>query len=53
MSNGFSLAAKDDFFVFEIKLEHVNKIKRLEMGLYFQSQLGTRYEREINLIPRY
>lgn len=49
---GFALTPKDDCFVFEIKMEHIQKIKRLEMILFFQSQLGNKYQREIALIPR-
>lgn len=52
MSSGFSLAPKDDLFVFEIKVEYLEKIKRFEMVLYFQSQLGARYRRQVSLIPR-
>ena len=52
ISNGFSLSPKDDFFVFEIKTEHIEKIKRLDLVLYFQGQLGDRYRKEISLIPR-
>ncbi len=52
ISEGFSLSPKDDCFVFEIKTEHIQKLKRLYMVLYFQGQLGDRYRREIFLIPR-
>lgn len=52
MSSGFSLAAKDDFFVFEINMKSVEKMTRLDMVLYFQSQLGNRYRRVISLLPQ-
>lgn len=51
MSSGFSLSPKDEFFVFEIELKHITKLKRLDLILDFQGQLGDRYRREINLIP--
>ena len=52
ITNGFSLSPKDDCFVFEIKMEQIKKLKRLDLVLYFQGQLGDRYRREIFLIPR-
>ncbi len=48
---GFSLSPKDEFLLFEIKTEHREKVKQLDMMLYFQGQLGDRYRREIFLIP--
>lgn len=50
---GFSLSPKDDCFLFEIKTEHIAKLKRLDVALYFQGQLGDRYRRDISLIPRF
>ncbi len=52
ITNGYSLSPKDNFSVFETKMEHIEKLKRLDLVLYFQGQLGDRYRREINLIPR-
>ena len=52
ISNGFSLSPKDDCAVFEIKMDHINKLKRLHLVLYFQGLLGDRYSREIILIPQ-
>lgn len=49
---GFSLSPKDEFLVFEIKTEHREKLKYLDMWLYFQGQLGDKYRRKIFLIPR-
>lgn len=51
MSSGFSLAAKDDFLVFEVRLEHLVRLRCLHMVLYFQSQLGNRFTRVIRLTP--
>lgn len=51
MSSGFSLSPKDEFLVFEIKTEHIPKLNRLDMTLYFQGQLGDKYLREIRFIP--
>lgn len=50
-STGFALPPKDDVVVFEIKAEQLFKIKRLDMELQFQDQLGGRYGREIFLVP--
>lgn len=52
ITNGFTLSPKDDCFVFEIKMEHVDKLSCLDMVLYFQSQLGNKYRRLIMLAPR-
>lgn len=49
---GFSLSPKDECPVFEIKTEHISKINRLDLVLYFQGQLGDKYCREIFFIPR-
>ena len=49
---GFALCPKDDCIVFEIKLEYLEKIKRLDMLLYFQNQLGGKHSQEIYFIPR-
>ncbi len=52
ISNGFTLAPKEDCIVFEIKIEHITKIKRLDMLLHFQGLLGDKYYRKIFFIPR-
>ncbi len=51
ITTGFALSSKEDCFVFEIKTEHIAKVERLDMMLYFQDQLGGKYCREIFLIP--
>lgn len=51
MSSGFSLAPKDEFLVFEIKTEHISKLKRLNLVIYFQGQLSDKYFRKISLVP--
>lgn len=48
---GFSLSPKDECVVFEIKTEHATKLKRLDLNLYFQGQLGDKYVRETRFIP--
>lgn len=51
ITTGFALSPKEGCPVFEIKTEHLSKIKRLDMVLYFQDQLGGKYWREIFLVP--
>lgn len=53
IATGFAVSSKDDCFVFEIRMEHKAKIKRLDMMLLFQDQLGGKYQRELFLIPRH
>ena len=48
---GFSLSPKDECVVFEIRTEYAKKLKRLDMVLHFQGQLGDKYLREIRFIP--
>lgn len=50
LSSGFSLSPKDEFLVFEIKTEHIRKLKRLDLTLYFQGQLGDKYLKCISFI---
>lgn len=49
ISNGFCLSSKEESMIFEVKNEHLGKIKNFYMVLYFQSQLGDKYCREIFL----
>ncbi|WP_276366224.1 hypothetical protein [Chryseolinea sp. H1M3-3] len=51
ITDGFTLPPKEECIVFEIKSEHVSKIKRLNMLLYFQGLLGDKYYRKILFIP--
>lgn len=51
ITSGFALPPQEDCIVFEIKIEHVPKLKRLDMLLHFQGLLGDRYFREIFFIP--
>ena len=51
ITTGFALSPKDGCPIFEIKQEHLAKIQRLDMMLYFQDQLGGKYRREIFLVP--
>jgi hypothetical protein len=52
ITNGFALPPTEDCIVFEIKSEHVSKIKRLDMLLHFQGVLGDKYCRKIFFIHR-
>lgn len=52
MSSGFSISPKDEYVVFEIKTEHLDKLNCLTMMLYFQGQLGDKYYREISLVGK-
>jgi hypothetical protein len=52
ISSGFALTPKDELSVFDIHTAHLPKFKRLTMIVYFQSQLGDNYCREISLLPQ-
>lgn len=52
ISSGFTLPPKEDCILFEIKIEHLRKIKRLDMILHFQGLLGDKYFRDIFFLPR-
>jgi hypothetical protein len=52
ITSGFTLSPKEDCIVFEIKTEHIQKVKRLDMLLHFQGLLGDKYYRKIFFIPR-
>jgi len=51
ITTGFALPDKDSLLIFEIKKEHISKIKRLDITIYFQGQVGDKYCRGIFCIP--
>ncbi|MCH5716699.1 hypothetical protein [Niabella hibiscisoli] len=53
VSNGFTLSHGENCILFEIKIEHKDKLKQLDALVSFRGFLGDRYNREIFFIPRH
>jgi hypothetical protein len=52
ITSGFALSPNEDYNVFEIRTEHMKKLKTLNMILHFQGFLGGKYRRLIRFMPR-
>lgn len=52
ISKGFTFPPQEEYAAFEIKMEHIYQIKRLNMLLHFQGFLGDKYYRKVVLIPQ-
>ena len=53
ISDGFTLPPGENYILFEIKTEHIGKLKKLDALIFFQGFLGDSYNREIFFIPRH
>lgn len=53
ISDGFTLPPGEHYILFEVRIEHIEKIKKLDAIIFFQGFLGDSYEREIFFIPRH
>jgi hypothetical protein len=52
ISKGFTLSAKENWTLFEIKSSKIHMIKQLDATVQFQGLLDDKYSRELFLIPR-